>query len=122
GVRFVTGGPGAFGERDGLRGRFGEERLFTGLRGDMPDLLAAMDVFVLASWREGVPRSAIEAAAMGKAMVLTDIRGCREVARDGREALFVPPRHGDVLARAIERLLGDAELRATLGSAARARA
>ena len=51
-----------------------------------------MDVFVLASWREGMPRSAIEAAAMGKALVLTDIRGCREVAGNGREALLVPPR------------------------------
>jgi glycosyltransferase involved in cell wall biosynthesis len=51
--------------------------LFTGYRGDVRDLLALMDVFVLPSWREGMPRSAVEAAAMGRAMVLTDIRGCR---------------------------------------------
>jgi ribosomal protein S18 acetylase RimI-like enzyme len=79
-------------------------------------------VFVLASWREGMPRSAIEAAAMGKALVLTDIRGCREVARHGREALLVPPRDPDALARAVARLAADPALRRRLGTAARARA
>jgi glycosyltransferase involved in cell wall biosynthesis/ribosomal protein S18 acetylase RimI-like enzyme len=96
--------------------------LVTGWRDDVRDLLAVMDVFVLASWREGMPRSAIEAAAMGKALVLTDIRGCREVARDGREALLVPPRDPDALARAIARLAADSALRRRLGAAARARA
>jgi glycosyltransferase involved in cell wall biosynthesis len=100
----------------------GEDVLFTGYRGDVRDLLALMDVFVLPSWREGMPRSAIEAAAMGRAMVLTDIRGCREVARDGVEALLVPPRDADRLTVAIERLLEDAELRARLSAAARVRA
>jgi glycosyltransferase involved in cell wall biosynthesis len=95
---------------------------FTGWREDVRDLIAVMDVFVLPSWREGVPRSAIEAAAMGRAMVLTDVRGCREVARDDEEALFVPPRNSDRLAAAIMRLLGDAALRERLGRAARRRA
>ena len=96
--------------------------LVTGWRQDVPELLALMDVFVLASWREGMPRSAIEAAAMGRAMVLTDIRGCREVARDGKEALLVPPRDPDALAAAILRLVRDPEERARLGRAAAARA
>src|SRR5207244_8498796 len=69
-----------------------ETVVFTGEREDVPSLLALMDVFVLPSWREGLPRSAIEAAAMGKPLVLTNIRGCREVARDGVEGLLVPPR------------------------------
>jgi glycosyltransferase involved in cell wall biosynthesis/GNAT superfamily N-acetyltransferase len=94
----------------------------TGWREDVRDLLAAMDVFVLASWREGMPRSAIEAAAMGKPMVLTDIRGCREVARPDQEALLVPPRDPEALAAAVLRLCGDPELRARLAGAARARA
>ena len=94
----------------------------TGWRDDVRDLLAVMDVFVLASWREGMPRSAIEAAAMGRAMVLTDIRGCREVARHDREALLVPPRDPDALAEAVARLTADPALRDRLGSAARARA
>ena len=96
--------------------------LVTGWRDDVRDLLAVMDVFVLTSWREGMPRSAIEAAAMGKALVLTDIRGCREVARNGREALLVPPRDPDALARAIAHLAADPTLRRRLGTAARSRA
>jgi glycosyltransferase involved in cell wall biosynthesis/ribosomal protein S18 acetylase RimI-like enzyme len=96
--------------------------LVTGWRDDVRDLLAVMDVFVLASWREGMPRSAIEAAAMGRALVLTDIRGCREVARHDREALLVPPRDPDALAGAISRLAADPALRHRLATAARARA
>jgi glycosyltransferase involved in cell wall biosynthesis/ribosomal protein S18 acetylase RimI-like enzyme len=96
--------------------------LVTGWRDDVRDLLAVMDVFVLASWREGMPRSAIEAAAMGMPMVLTDIRGCREVARHDREALLVPPRDPHALAAAISRLTADSALRQRLGAAARRRA
>jgi ribosomal protein S18 acetylase RimI-like enzyme len=84
--------------------------------------MALMDIFVLPSWREGMPRSAIEGAAMGRAMVLTDIRGCREVARDGLEALLVPPRDASRLTQAIGRLLDDPDLRSRLGAGARARA
>jgi glycosyltransferase involved in cell wall biosynthesis/ribosomal protein S18 acetylase RimI-like enzyme len=100
----------------------GRDVVFAGWREDVRDLLAVMDVFVLPSWREGVPRSAIEAAAMGRAMVLTDIRGCREVARDGREAVLVPPRDPDQLTEAIGRLVRDRALRKRLGEAARKRA
>src|SRR4029450_6518603 len=74
------------------------------------------------SWREGMPRSAIEASAMGRALVLTDIRGCREVARHDQEALLVPPRAPDALAVAISRLAADPALRDRLGTAARRRA
>jgi glycosyltransferase involved in cell wall biosynthesis/ribosomal protein S18 acetylase RimI-like enzyme len=96
--------------------------LVTGWRKDVRDLLAVMDVFVLASWREGMPRSAIEAAAMGKPLLLTDIRGCREVARHEQEALLVPPRDPEALAAAILRLAGDPSLRRRLGEAAHRRA
>jgi glycosyltransferase involved in cell wall biosynthesis/ribosomal protein S18 acetylase RimI-like enzyme len=99
-----------------------EDVLVTGWRDDVRDLLAVMDVFVLASWREGMPRSAIEAAAMGRALVLTDIRGCREVARHDREALLVPPRDPGALAGAITRLAADPALRDRLATAARRRA
>jgi len=100
----------------------GDWAVFTGPRSDTPRLFALMDVFVLASWREGVSRAAIEAAAMGKPLVLTDIRGCREVADDGVEGLLVPPRDPSRLADALLRLLRDPDLRARMGSAARARA
>jgi glycosyltransferase involved in cell wall biosynthesis len=96
--------------------------IFAGPRSDARDLLALMDIFVLASWREGLSRSAIEAAAMGKPLVLTDIRGCREVARHGVEGLLVPPRNAEQLRIALLRLLRDPDLRARMGRAARARA
>ena len=96
--------------------------VFAGFRPDVRDLLGLMDVFVLPSWREGMPRSAIEAAAMGRAMVLSDIRGCREVARHDVEALLVPPRDEGALTAAIKRLVEEPELRARLSRAARDRA
>jgi glycosyltransferase involved in cell wall biosynthesis/ribosomal protein S18 acetylase RimI-like enzyme len=106
---------------DELR-RASDDVLFAGWREDVPELMALMDVFVLPSWREGMPRSAIEAAASGTPLVLTDIRGCREVARHGVEGLLVPPRRPDLLAGAIVKLLEDSVLRARMGEAARARA
>lgn len=93
-----------------------------GARDDMEAVYAACDVFVLPSHREGLSRSAMEAAATGCALVLTDIRGCRELGAGGREALFVPPRAAGAVTSAVARLAGDARLRARLGDAARARA
>jgi glycosyltransferase involved in cell wall biosynthesis/ribosomal protein S18 acetylase RimI-like enzyme len=125
-VRFVAVGAPDLDKADAIGqaelARAAEDVLVTGWRDDVRDLLAVMDVFVLASWREGMPRSAIEAAAMGRALVLTDIRGCREVARADREALLVPPRDPDALAAAISRLAADPALRRRLATAARRRA
>jgi glycosyltransferase involved in cell wall biosynthesis/predicted GNAT family N-acyltransferase len=92
---------------------------FAGWREDVRDLLALMDLFVLASWREGMPRSAIEAAAMGRPLVLTDIRGCREIVRDGVGGVLVPPKDPGELAEAILALLRDPERRARVGADAR---
>ena len=99
-----------------------QDIVFTGWVDDVRDFLALMDVFVLPSWREGQPVSAIEASAMAKPLILTDIRGCREVATDGVEGLLVPPRDPERLAWAIARLLGDQALRDRLGRAAHKRA
>lgn len=96
--------------------------LYAGEHTDMPAVYSAFDIFVLASYREGFSRAAMEAAACGSAMVLTDIRGCREIGTDGEHALFVPPRDALALTRAISRLLSDADMRTTLGTAARDRA
>lgn len=96
--------------------------ILTGWREDVRDLMAIADVFALPSWREGMPGCAVEAAAMGLPMVLTDIRGCREVGRHGIEALMVPPRDPRALTAALETLLGDPALRTRIGAAARTRA
>jgi glycosyltransferase involved in cell wall biosynthesis len=88
----------------------------------MPAVYSAFDVFALPSHREGFSRSAMEAAACGRPMVLTDIRGCREIGTDGEQLLLVAPRNVPALADALARLLTDAGLRERLGSAAGARA
>jgi glycosyltransferase involved in cell wall biosynthesis len=89
---------------------------------DMPAVYSALDVFVLPTHREGFSRSGMEAAACGRPMVLTDIRGCREVGRDGEHLLLVPPRSPEALEVAVRRLLSDPELRRRLGAAAERRA
>jgi len=90
-------------------------------RTDMPAVYSAFDIFVLPSYREGFSRSAMEAAACGRPMVLSDIRGCRELGHDGEQLLLVPPRDAGALTKAIERLLDDANLRNELGTSAAAR-
>jgi glycosyltransferase involved in cell wall biosynthesis len=89
---------------------------------DMPRLHAAFDLFVLASYREGMPRSAIEASAMARPVVATDIRGSREVVEHGVTGTLVPARNADALAGAIRTLLGDPDVRAAMGAAGRRRA
>jgi len=90
---------------------------FLGFRDDVHDLYAAMDLYVLASHREGLPRSAMEAAAMGVPIVATDVRGCREVVDDGATGMLVPRGDAAALAAAVEALAGDAPLRRKLGEA-----
>jgi len=93
-----------------------------GSRSDMPAVYSAFDLFVLPSHREGFSRSAMEAAACARPMVLTDIRGCREIGDDGGHLLLVPPGDVDALTGAVARLLADDGLRSRLGSSAAARA
>jgi glycosyltransferase involved in cell wall biosynthesis len=125
-VRFLAIGDHDPAKADSLHGSelagVSDDVTITGWRDDVRDLLALMDVFVLASWREGLPRSAIEAAAMGLPLVLTEIRGCREIVRSGVEGYLVPPRSSQALSAAILRLLRDPAERERMGSAARRRA
>lgn len=93
--------------------------VFTGMRQDMPELYALMDVFVLPSHREGFPRSPMEASAMGVPSIVTDVRGCRETVIEGETGRFVPLKAPDAIAAAVLGLLADDDARARMGKAAR---
>ena len=89
---------------------------------EMATLLASVDVVVLPSYREGLPKGLIEAAACALPLVTTDVPGCREVVSDEVDGLIVPPRDSNALAQAIGRLHDDPLLASRLGAAARAKA
>ena len=89
---------------------------------DMPAVLAGADIVALPSYREGLPKSLIEAAACARPLITTDVPGCREVVTDGVDGLLVPAHDAMSLARAIARLQDDPALARRLGQAARAKA
>ena len=97
--------------------------LLPGHVSDVRCLLAVSDVVALPTYYpEGIPRSLIEGAAMGKAIVATAIPGAAEVVEDGVNGTLVPPRDASALAAAIEALLGNAEMRSEYGAAGRRKA
>lgn len=90
-----------------------------GQRSDILDLLAATDIYVLPSYREGLPRSLIEAQAMALPCVATNIRGCREVVEEGETGFLVEPGDTSALGRALRKLLLEPELRLGMGQKGR---
>ena len=93
---------------------------FTGLRLDLPELYSLMDVFVLPSYREGFGRALIEASAMRKPTVASNIRGCREAVADGRTGFLFPVGNAVEMAERIVTLLSDQGLAARMGREGRA--
>jgi glycosyltransferase involved in cell wall biosynthesis len=87
---------------------------------DIREVWARAHFAVLASRREGLPKSLLEAGACGRAMVATDAPGCREIAIQGQTALTVPVDDAPALAEAMERLASDKEMRERFGANARA--
>lgn len=90
-----------------------------GWQSDMPAILAQADIFCLPSYREGIPNALLEACAAGLPIVATDVPGCRDVVTHGVNGLLVPVRNPDELAKALESLILDGELRRTMGIAGR---
>jgi glycosyltransferase involved in cell wall biosynthesis len=86
---------------------------------DIRDVWSRAHVAVLASRREGLPKSLLEAAACGRPMIATDTPGCREIAIRDETALTFPVGDAAALAEAMTRMAGDAEMRARFGKAAR---
>ncbi len=86
-----------------------------GLRDDIPELIAISDVFVLPSYREGLPVTLMEAASMSKPIVTTDTTGCKDVVKDGYNGYLVPVKDSKTLANKIEKLILDKKLRKEFG-------
>jgi glycosyltransferase involved in cell wall biosynthesis len=102
--------------------REGAVELF-GWHDDMGRIFAQSHIVCLPSHGgEGIPRSLLEAAACGRPIVTTDVPGCRDVAHNGKNGLLVPPQQVTPLADALERLIGDIELRRAMGACGRERA
>lgn len=86
---------------------------------DVRPCLALADVFVLPSYREGLPNSLLEAGAMGLPSIVTDINGCNEVVLPEKTGLLVPPKSAESLATALQYLTTDPDARTRLGHTAR---
>ena len=100
-----------------------EEGIVTwlGETSDVRPIIGQADVVVLPSYREGTPRSLLEAAAMAKPIITTQTVGCREVVDDGVNGLLVPVKDSKALAEAMIRLIQDPALRERMGKAGRAK-
>ena len=86
---------------------------------DVRDILGRSDVVVLPSYREGVPRSVLEAMAMGKPIITTDVPGCRETVEQGKNGLLVPPKDADALRLAMEHMMAHPDIRMEMGKESR---
>lgn len=95
---------------------------YLGETSDVRPHLAAATVFVLPSYREGTPRTVLEAMATGRAVITTDVPGCRETVVPGDNGLIVPPRDPAALAQAMERFMTQPDLAITMGARGRAMA
>ena len=93
-----------------------------GARTDIAKLLAESHIACLPSYREGLPKSLIEAASVGRPIVTTDVPGCREVVTHLVNGLLVKPRDAKALASAIEKLADDPKLRKSMGEENRRKA
>ncbi|WP_024787516.1 MULTISPECIES: N,N'-diacetylbacillosaminyl-diphospho-undecaprenol alpha-1,3-N-acetylgalactosaminyltransferase [unclassified Lebetimonas] len=95
---------------------------FLGFRRDIKELISICDIFVLPSYREGVPRTLLEAASMSKPIVTTNAPGCREVVEDNKNGFLVSVRDYKTLAKKIEILIDNTELREEFGRYSREKA
>jgi glycosyltransferase involved in cell wall biosynthesis len=92
---------------------------FHGPAADVRPAMAACSVYVLPSYREGTPRTVLEAMAMGRAIITTDAPGCRETVQEGVNGLMIPPRDADALYRAMMRFIAEPALAKRMGEQSR---
>jgi glycosyltransferase involved in cell wall biosynthesis len=99
--------------------RVRDNLIFTGFRSDIKEILSAIDILVIPSLLEGFPMITLEAMAMAKPIIATNIDGITEQITDGVNGILVPPKDPSALARAVIRVLNDKELARTMGLSAR---
>ena len=121
-ARFLVIGEGVL--KDALEARherlkLGDKLIFTGFRSDIKDVLASVDIFVIPSLIEGLPMILLEAMAMAKPIVATDIDGIKEVLYNGEAGLLVPPKDPKALSDAIIDMLIHRDKAYQMGMAAR---
>ena len=90
-----------------------------GFQKNIKEIIAMSDIVTLPSYREGVPRTLLEAGSMGKPLVTTDVTGCREVVKNNFNGFLVPARNPIELAKAIEKLINNKQLREQFGKNSR---
>ena len=95
---------------------------YLGRRSDIADILKGSHIVCLPSYREGLPKSLLEALSCGRPIITTDVPGCREVCNDGVNGLLIPARDSIALSHAIEKLALNQDLRQAMGRAGRVRA
>ena len=93
--------------------------IYPGHVSDVQTWIASASVFVLPSYREGLPRSTQEAMAVGRAIITTDVPGCRETVIDGENGFLIPVRSVDALVEAMEKFVVDLNLIQIMGSRSR---
>lgn len=124
-IKFIIIGPEEKKQKDAIRPEdIAELRktgkvFFLGMRDDLPELYSLMDLFVLLTHREGIPRALMEASAMQVPCIATDIRGCREVIKDGVTGFLVPVKDPAAAAEKIGRLITDQDFLRETGKRAR---
>jgi len=124
-AKFVIAGdaypenPSSLTEREIERIKKTENVAYMGHVDDMPALIGESDIVVLPSYREGTPKILIEAAAMGKPIVATDIAGCAELVRHNVNGFLVPVRDAQALSDALLTLISDRALRESFGKRGR---
>lgn len=123
-ARFLIVGSGQ--QLDELRAKAGaldisDKIIFAGERRDIPDILAAADIFALTSVSEGLPISILEAMAVGLPVVATDVGGISELVADGKTGFLAPARSPREIANRLLRLLRDPDMRRTFGAAGKDR-
>jgi len=94
---------------------------FLGDRSDVPDLVAALDILVMSSYTESFPNAILEAMAMGKPVVATNVGGIPELVEEGQTGFLVPPRDPKAIAYRVLSLCRDSARRLQMGRAARER-